>query len=165
MGFCPPGWSSGRGRFPRGWEGGGRLLAITGDYSRLLPITGKNRKPPCVVGIPSRTYVKKKKKKKKKKKLENKKKKILEMGVFSSGKHWRVFGSIREFWGVMDKMGVGWVCGCGWWVWCAPPGLCVVWRKNPPLRRCLPAKLPIPLHRPENPTHPAVLLSSAQSPG
>jgi hypothetical protein len=76
------------------------LLPITAHYFRLLPITGKNWEWGCVVGIPSRTYVKKKKKKKKK--LENKKKKIWEMGVFSSGKHWRVFGSTREFWGVLD---------------------------------------------------------------
>ena len=134
-------------------------LPGTAHYFRLLPITGKNWIPPCVVGIPSRRYVKKKKKKKK---LENKKKKILEMGVFSSGKHWGVFGSIREFWGVLDKIGVGWVCGCGWWVWCAPPGLCVPRRKNPPLRQCFPTKSPRPDVHPEIPARPAVLLSSTQ---
>ena len=84
------------------------------------------------------------------------------MGGFSSGKHWGVFGSIRKFWGVFDKMGVGWVWWCGWWVCCAPGGLCVVWQKNPPLRRYFPAKSPRFPARRKFPPRPAVLLSSTQ---
>lgn len=96
-----------------------RLLVTTAHYFPLLPSTGLNWKPPCVVGIPSRTYVKKKKKKK----LENKKKKSWRWGfsvLASTGEYSGVLGSFGEYliksaWGGCTGVGGGYVAprpGC-----------------------------------------------------
>ena len=137
-----------------------RLLAITGHYCPLLAITGKNRKPPCVVGIPSRTYVKKKKKKK----LENKKKKSWRWGVSvlaSTGEYSGVFGSCGKYWIKLVWGGCGGVGGG----YVAPrPGCAFHAEKIPRYDDVFPGKYPFrPSARKIPPTPPCCFLPPSPS--
>ena len=161
MGFCPPGWSSGRGWFPRGWEDGSALTPQNCPKQLLLPNTRMNRKPPCVVGIPSRTYVKKKKKKK----LENKKKKSWRWGVSvlaSTGEYSGVLGSFGEY---LIKLTWGGCGGVGGGYGAPRPGCVFHAEKIPRPGDVFPPKSPIPSARPKIPARPPCCSLPPSPPG